>query len=93
MILRNLASKYNLPWLHDFSRYGSWQQSHPEIVCGIKRGFSFFKHYPGKDFITDENHINELLVAASTSDIQSDTNWLRADFDAFLVNKVKESRD
>ena len=91
MILRNLASKYNLPWLHDFSRYGSWQQSHPEIVCGIKRGFSFFKHFPGKDFATDESHKNELLVAASISDIQSDTNWLRADFDAFLVNKVKES--
>jgi FADH2 O2-dependent halogenase len=91
MILRNLASKYNLPWLHDFSRYGSWQQSHPEIVCGIKRGFSFFKHFPGKDFVTDESHKNELLVAASTDDIQSDTNWLRADFDAFLVNKVKES--
>jgi FADH2 O2-dependent halogenase len=91
MILRNLSSKYNLPWLHDFSRYGSWQKSHPEIVCGIKRGFSFFKHYPGKDFATDENHKDELLVAASTSDIQSDTNWLRADFDAFLVKKVKES--
>ena len=91
MILRNLASKYNLSWLHDFSRYGSWQQSHPEIVCGIKRGFSFFKHYPGKDFTTDENHKNELLVAASISDMLSDTNWLRADFDSFLVNKVKQS--
>ena len=90
MILRNLTSKYNLPWLHDFSRYGSWQQSHPEIVCGIKRGFSFFKHYPGKDFATDESHKNELLVAASTDDIQSDTNWLRADFDFFLVNKAIE---
>lgn len=91
MILRNLASKYNLPWLHDFSRYGSWQQSHPEVVCGIKRGFSFFKHYPGKKFTTDENHTNELLVAASVDDMQSDTNWLRADVDSFLVNKVKES--
>lgn len=90
LILRNLATKYNLPWLHDFSRYGSWQQSHPEIVCGIKRGFSFFKHHPGKNFATDENHKDELLVAASTNDIQSDTNWLRADFDSFLVNKVKE---
>ena len=90
LLLRNLALKYKLPWLQDFSRYGSWQQSHPEIVCGIKRGFSFFKHYPGKDFMTDEHHKNELLVAASSDDIQSDTNWLRADFDAFLVNKVKE---
>jgi tetracycline 7-halogenase / FADH2 O2-dependent halogenase len=91
MILRNFSSKYDLPWLYDFSRYGSWQKSHPEIVCGIKRGFSFFKHYPGKDFSTDENHKNELLVAASSSDLESDTNWLRSDFDAFLVTKVKES--
>jgi len=91
MILRELSTKFDLPWLYDFSRYGSWQQSHPGIVCGIKRGFSFFKHYPGEDFTTDENHKNELLVAASSSDIESDTNWLRADFDGFLVNKVKES--
>jgi len=91
MILRQLAQQYNLPWLKDFSRYGSWQQAHPEIVCGIKRGFSYFKHQPGKEFTTDANNTNELLVAASTDDIQSDTNWLRADFDAFLVNKVKNA--
>lgn len=91
MILRELSSKYDLPWLYDFSRYGSWQKSHPEIVCGIKRGFSFFKHFPGKEFTTDENHENELLVAASSSDMESDTNWLRSDFDEFLINKVNES--
>ena len=50
MILRSLSTKYDLPWLYDLSRYGSWQQSHPEIVCGIKRGFSYFKHHPGKPF-------------------------------------------
>jgi tetracycline 7-halogenase / FADH2 O2-dependent halogenase len=91
MILRELSATYNLPWLAAFSRYGSWQQAHPEIVCGLKRGFSYFKHYPGKPFTTDSNHSNELLVAASTDDTQSDTNWLRADFDAFLANKVKEA--
>ncbi|MGN6193644.1 MAG: NAD(P)/FAD-dependent oxidoreductase [Ginsengibacter sp.] len=91
LIVRKLSSKYDLPWLYDFSRYGSWQRSHSEIICGIKRGFSFFKHYPGEDFSTDENHKNELLVAASSSDLGSDTNWLRSDFDAFLVTKVKES--
>jgi len=91
MILRKLSSTYDLPWLYDFSRYGSWQESHSEIVCGIKRGFSFFKHLPHQKFATDENHKNELLVAASSSDVLSDTNWLRADIDAFLVEKVKES--
>jgi FADH2 O2-dependent halogenase len=91
MILRKLSEKYNLPWLYDFSRFGSWQKSHPEIICGIKRGFSFFKHYPGKEFATDENHSNELLVTASAEDELSDTNWLRSDFDSFLISKVKET--
>ena len=91
LILRELSKDYNLPWLKDFSRYGSWQQAHPEIVCGIKRGFSYFKQYPGKEFSTDVNHSNELLVAASTDDMQSDTNWLRADFDAFMASKAEEA--
>lgn len=91
IMLRELSAKYHLPWLHAFSRYGSWQQSHPEIVCGIKRGFSFYKHSPGKKFTTDINHINELLVAASDDNMSSDPNWLRADFDSFLVNKTKEA--
>ena len=46
---------------------------------------------PARTFSTDENHGNELLVAASISDELSDTNWLREDFDAFLVTKVKEA--
>jgi tetracycline 7-halogenase / FADH2 O2-dependent halogenase len=89
LLLRDLSTRYNLPWLYPFSRYGSWQEAHPEIVCGIKRGFSYFKHYPGKEFVTDAAHSQELLVAASASDRLSDTNWLRADFDAFLVEQVK----
>lgn len=91
LLLRELSTRYDLPWLYPFSRYGSWQEAHPEIVCGIKRGFSYFKHYPGKEFATDAAHSQELLVAASSSDRLSDTNWLRADFDAFLVEKVKEA--
>ena len=61
LLLRELSSKYNLPWLRDFSRYGSWQATHPDIICGIKRGFSFFKHYPGKEFSTDTNHTLSLI--------------------------------
>jgi FADH2 O2-dependent halogenase len=91
LLLRDLSVRYDLPWLYAFSRYGSWQETHPEIVCGIKRGFSYFKHYPGREFTTDAAHSQELLVAASSSDRLSDTNWLRADFDAFLVEKVKEA--
>lgn len=90
MILRTLSQQYDLPWLAGFSRYGSWQQAYPEVVCGIKRGFSYFKHQPGRAFSTTSDHNHELMVAASVSDTLSDTNWLRSDFDAFLVNKVRE---
>jgi len=89
MILRHLAETYDLPWLHEFSRYGSWQQHYPEVGCGLKRGFSYFFHRPGEPFRTDGDHRNELLVAASVNDLQSDTNWYRSDLDAFLVEKVK----
>ncbi len=91
MILRRLADKYNLPFLEKISRYGSWQESYPEILCGIKRGFSYFSHVRGSKFITDKNHSNTLLVAASSNDLDSDTNWYRADVDAFLVQKVLEA--
>ena len=90
MILRSLSDNYNLPWLRHFSRYGSWQEHYPDITCGLKRGFSYFKHKPGEPFTTNTSHENELLVAASENDMQSDTNWLRSDFDAFLVDKLKE---
>lgn len=90
MALRDISAQYNLPWLADFSRYGSWQRAHPEVVCGLKRGFSYYKHEPGQPFSTDQNHSHELLVAASANNEQSDTNWLRADVDAFLIEKVNE---
>jgi FADH2 O2-dependent halogenase len=90
MVLRDLSKKYDMSWLSDFSSYGSWQQNHPGIICGLKRGFSYYGHRPGKPFYTDTEHSNELLVAASINDIRSDTHWLRADFDAFLVGKVRE---
>lgn len=89
MILRDLAKRYDLPWLNSFSRYGSWQEAHPEIACGRKRGFSYYHHRPGQPFQTDANHSHELLVAASANDRQSDTNWYRSELDAFLVDKVQ----
>lgn len=90
MILRDLAGQYDLPYLKEISRYGEWQKHHPEIVCGLKRGFSYYPHTPGKEFESDRLHKNELLVAASTDDENSDTNWLRSDVDAFFMQQVKE---
>lgn len=90
MILRSLSQKYDLPWLKDFSRYGSWQKNYPEVTCGLKRGFSYYKHQAGQPFRPQDDHGNELLVAASSSDEESDTNWLRSEFDAFLSEKLQD---
>ncbi len=89
MILRDLADQYDLPFLNEISRYGEWQKNHPEVVCGLKRGFSYYPHKSGERFSSDGNHSNELLVAASVDDVNSDTNWLRSDVDHFLVQQVK----
>jgi len=90
LILRGVSERYDLPWLHEISRYGSWQQTHPQISCGLKRGFSYYKHKAGQPFQTDSAHKNELLVAASANDKQSDTNWYRSEVDAFFIDRVEK---
>lgn len=90
MILRDLAARYDLPFLNQISRYGAWQRSYPAVICGLKRGFSYYQHQKGTKFRDDANHQNACLVAASLNDENSDTNWLRSDVDHFLVKKAIE---
>lgn len=90
IILRSLSNRYGLTFLQEISRYGSWQQTHPAIGCGLKRGFSYYKHRAEQPFQTDQNHTNELLVAASSDNKQSDTHWYRSEVDAFFVDQVMQ---
>ncbi|MGB1927548.1 MAG: NAD(P)/FAD-dependent oxidoreductase, partial [Rubripirellula sp.] len=83
-ILRQLAEDYQIPVLHELSCWGSWQESHPDLPCGRKRGFSYLLHEKGKAFGEDAVGQKSLLVAASPTDFQSDTHWHRASFDTFL---------
>jgi FADH2 O2-dependent halogenase len=89
--LEEIARDYDLPFLHDLAEYGRWKKSYPDLVCGLKRGFTFVKHDPDRPFVPDPDHSNELLVAASPADEVGDTHWLRADFDHFLVRKAAEA--
>jgi len=89
MVLRDLAKRYELPFLLPLSRYGMWKQSCDELVCGPKRGFSYFKQRAGLPFLPQADHSNELLVAASQSHASADTHWLRCDVDTFLVDQVR----
>lgn len=89
MILRDLADRYDRPRLRPLASYGPWQETYPEVTGGRKRGFSYFRHRPGEPLSPDPSHANELLVAASSDPYRSDTQWLRADVDAFLADEVR----
>lgn len=89
LVLRDLARRYELPFLLSMSRYGTWQQTYPELTCGLKRGFSYFHHQAGHPFQPRPDHANELLVAASSDDVHADIHWLRSDVDAFLIQQVQ----
>jgi tetracycline 7-halogenase / FADH2 O2-dependent halogenase len=86
VFLEHLCDRYSLDEVRCFSKWGSWQREHPEIACGLKRGFTFCHHSldePGASPLADRER--QLLVAASPHDGIADTHWYRADFDRFLM--------
>jgi FADH2 O2-dependent halogenase len=91
LVLADLCDRYGLGELKPLAKYGSWKASHPDICCGLKRGFSYFHHAPGKTFVQDTRHSNELLVTASASDAAGDTHWYRADVDAFFAEQARRA--
>ncbi len=86
--LDSLAERYGLGDLRALSAYGRWVERFPEVRRGLKRGFSFFGHRPGRAF--HEAPAERLLVAASPHDEVSDTHWLRADVDHLLLRRALE---
>ncbi|HET9268067.1 MAG TPA: hypothetical protein VFO31_07880 [Vicinamibacterales bacterium] len=88
ILIEQLADRHDLPRLKPLAAFGPWQRAYPEVVCGLKRGFTYFKHEAGRRFEAVPNRSNQLLVAASPNDEVSDTHWLRADVDAFLVREA-----
>ncbi len=91
LALEEISRDYNLPWLLPLAKHGSWKRTYPDLPVGLKRGFTFAMHHAGRAFEPRADHGNELLVAASPADEVADTQWLRADFDHFLVRKVVEA--
>ena len=87
-LLAHIADRWNLKALAPLVCWGQWKKHYPEVVCGKKRGFSYYKHHPGLPIDRSHLHEQSLLVAASTSDQWSDTHWLRSSVDAFLVDQA-----
>ena len=88
LLLDTLAGRYNLPMLKPLTKWGSWQQTHPELACGLKRGFTFHHHTLDSPHSTLQTE-QALLVAASPHDGIADTHWYRADLDQFLVHEAQ----
>jgi tetracycline 7-halogenase / FADH2 O2-dependent halogenase len=89
LLWEELCSDHDLPQLLPFSKWGTWQAAHPEIGCGLKRGFTFFHHRLGQPFDRTSGRAHELLVAASPHDRIADTHWYRPDFDHHLFQQAQ----
>jgi FADH2 O2-dependent halogenase len=84
-LIHHIASRWGLEKLAPLATWGSWTQAYPELVCGKKRGFSYYKHEKGRCYVDDHQHSRSFLVAASCDDRYSDTHWLRSSVDQFFV--------
>jgi FADH2 O2-dependent halogenase len=85
VLLEEISRRYGLDSILPLTKWGSWRRERPELACGLKRGFSFFRHEQGREFAADPERTYQLLVAASPRDEIADTHWYRADFDQFLM--------
>ena len=68
--------------------HGRWTRRLPHLRTGLKRGFTFYRHRPGRAFANDAWNDARLLVAASPNDEVADTQWMRADVDHHLVREA-----
>lgn len=85
VLLAHLAERWGLDGLAPLARWGSWKRTYPHLVCGKKRGFSYYRHRRDRPFGETWEGEHSLLVAASESDESSDTHWLRSSVDAFIA--------
>lgn len=91
LLLEGLADRYDLPRVRPLAAWGSWRRTYPDVLCGLKRGFTFYGHEAARPFAAAADRSDQLLVAASPNDEVADTHWYRPDFDAFLANEAAAS--
>ncbi len=89
--LAQMATRYGLPELRPLCHWGSWKRAFPNLMCGKKRGFTYFDQTVAEDLDSDNFDARRLLVSASVDDDNSDTHWLRGDVDQFLFQLAQSS--
>lgn len=89
--LAQIADRYGLTELRPLCHWGSWKRESPQLLCGKKRGFTYFDQTAGEDLTAENIDARRLLVSASVDDEHSDTHWLRSDVDQFVFELAQSS--
>lgn len=86
--LERLAARYQQPDLRSLAAHGRWRRELPGLRCGLKRGFTFYRHRPDEPFRTSLASEARMLVSASPDAEVADCQWLRADVDTHMVEQA-----
>src|SRR5262249_35103478 len=73
LIIEQLADRYDLPRLKPLATWGEWQRTYPQLVGGLKRGSTFFKHEFGTRYRSAADRSNQLLISANPNEYTADT--------------------
>ncbi len=87
LTLERLAARYGLDDCYELATHGRWLASRPQLMRGLKRGFTYYRHHAGEPFAAHAAP-ERLVVAASPDDAIADTHWLRAEVDHHLVREA-----
>jgi FADH2 O2-dependent halogenase len=99
LLLEEICDEFQMPEIRSLSKWGTWQDAHPDLPCGLKRGFTFYKHELGQRFPRDPGAAlaRQLMVGASPNERVADTHWYRPEFDRYLAERAAalgvDSRD
>jgi FADH2 O2-dependent halogenase len=88
--LARISAEWRVPEVATLCSWGTWRRTRPELLCGLKRGFTYFDQ-TDQGPVEGSFPLQRVLVAASADDEHSDTHWLRSDVDAFIARLAVES--
>jgi FADH2 O2-dependent halogenase len=89
--LERIAARYGLADCDQLAAHGRWLKHLPHVRRGLKRGFTFYRHHPGRPFENAGPRSERLMVAASPNEHVADTHWLRADVDHHFVQRAVDA--
>jgi FADH2 O2-dependent halogenase len=88
LVIEQVADRYDLPRLKPLTKWGEWQKNYPQLVGGLKRGSTYFKHESGARYAAAPDRSNQLMVSGCLNDEAADSHWLRSDVDYFLLREA-----